>query len=294
MAYAAKVLFAVVLEIVLWCNNLDCPIVRNDNISHIDPRCILFPRNRYHTAFASRCRQSGLRMSLKTSHKLAKIVCGIILIILSGDIETNPGPRNRYPCTLCQKRGRCSQKAIKCSRCEKRPHLHCSDLTPKQYNKLDKCKWFCHRCLLHELPFTSCNHLNFLSNCNVTAGNLNDSTAVANSSLTRPVGSTCKQDSLHNSSKIVFKVFSANVRSLLPLIDEISLLIKTQKPTIITLSETWLDLSVPDDIVNIEGYTLLRADRNRHGGGLLTYISRDLQGSCMRNFYTIRLSFIRS
>ena len=161
----------------------------------------------------------------------------------------------------------------------KEGHLHCSNLTPKQYNKLDKREWFCHRCLLHELPFTSCNDLNFLSNSTETAGNLNDSTAVANSSLTRPVGSSCKLDSLPNSSKIVFKVFSANVRSLLPSIDEISLLIKTQKPTIITLCETWLDPSIPDDIVNNKGYTLHRADRNHHGGGLLTYISRGLQCS---------------
>ena len=67
------------------------------------------------------------------------------------------------------------------------------------------------------------------------------------------------------------------MRSLLPAIDEINLIIKSHKPSIVTLCETWLDPSIPNEIINIPGYTIHRKDRNRHGGGLLTYVSDDLQ-----------------
>ena len=49
-----------------------------------------------------------------------------ILIILAGDIETNPGPRSR--CSLCKKYCKVSDKVIKCTDCEKRFHAKCSNL----------------------------------------------------------------------------------------------------------------------------------------------------------------------
>ena len=39
------------------------------------------------------------------------------------------------------------------------------------------------------------------------------------------------------------------------------------------MSETWLDPSVQDSEVDIEGYSLIRKDRNRKGGDVCMYIS---------------------
>ena len=42
------------------------------------------------------------------------------------------------------------------------------------------------------------------------------------------------------------------------------------------MSETKLDDSVFDAEINIEGYTLIRSDRNRHGGGVACYVKQHL------------------
>ena len=48
-----------------------------------------------------------------------------ILIILAGDIETNPSPRSQ--CSLCKKYCKVSDKVIECTDCEKRFHAKCSN-----------------------------------------------------------------------------------------------------------------------------------------------------------------------
>ena len=50
---------------------------------------------------------------------------------------------------------------------------------------------------------------------------------------------------------------------------------------ILALSETWLDSSVVDGEVYIPGYTLLRFDRNRSGGGVAMYCAEYLPSSVL-------------
>jgi hypothetical protein len=45
---------------------------------------------------------------------------------------------------------------------------------------------------------------------------------------------------------------------------------------VLTISETWLDNSIANDNLNIDGYDLLRNDRNRQGGGVAVYIRNDI------------------
>lgn len=68
----------------------------------------------------------------------------------------------------------------------------------------------------------------------------------------------------------------ANVRSLLPKISEISLFLHRTKTAIFAVSETWLDETVTDGEINIDGYNVLRQDRNRHGGGVCIFIKNSL------------------
>ena len=58
-----------------------------------------------------------------------------ILIILAGDIETNPGPRSR--CSLCKKYCKVSDKVIECTDCEKRLHAKCSNLGADDLLKIE-------------------------------------------------------------------------------------------------------------------------------------------------------------
>ena len=42
------------------------------------------------------------------------------------------------------------------------------------------------------------------------------------------------------------------------------------------MNETKLDKTIPDIQVDIEGYDILRRDRNRNGGGVALYIRQSL------------------
>ena len=69
-----------------------------------------------------------------------------------------------------------------------------------------------------------------------------------------------------------FKIAFVNIVSLPKYLDELRLRMQSQNLDILALSETRLDNTFTDSAVSIEGYTLLRRDRCRSGGGVAMYI----------------------
>ncbi len=69
-----------------------------------------------------------------------------------------------------------------------------------------------------------------------------------------------------------FKMAMLNIASLPKHLDEISLILHDKKIDILALNETRLDFSISDELVSVEGYDLIRADRNRNGGGVCMYV----------------------
>jgi len=67
-----------------------------------------------------------------------------------------------------------------------------------------------------------------------------------------------------------------NARSLLPKMDELRVLVDTQQPHIVSIVETWLSSEISDNEIFLQGYQVLRLDRNRHGGGILMFIHESL------------------
>ena len=67
-----------------------------------------------------------------------------------------------------------------------------------------------------------------------------------------------------------------NVNSLLTKIDELRDVVGHTKPAILGITESKLDSPVSDQEVNISGYSILRSDRNRYGGGVACYVRADL------------------
>ena len=61
-----------------------------------------------------------------------------------------------------------------------------------------------------------------------------------------------------------------------------ALLPRSQGP-VIEITESKLDKTVLDDKINIDGYELVRSDRNRHGGGVC-YIRNDISFSVRGDF----------
>ena len=70
-----------------------------------------------------------------------------------------------------------------------------------------------------------------------------------------------------------------NINSLLSKIDELREIAKKTRATVIGITESKLDGEI-----NIDGYELVRSDRNRHGGGVACYIRNDISFSVRGNF----------
>lgn len=80
----------------------------------------------------------------------------------------------------------------------------------------------------------------------------------------------------HTLSNSEFALVSFNIRSILPKIDSLELLIQESKPDLVNINETWLNSAIPDHSIPIEGYDIIRYDRknNQRGGGLASYIKQ--------------------
>ena len=161
---------------------------------------------------------------------------------MSGDtgIAINPGPRT--DCISCDKLIRWNQNFLTCSNCSLKIHSKCN-------NHIVGPLFICNLCLFDYLPF-----------------NLNKDPMDTLLSNTFP-------HSLSNSN--VYDCFGkkgmhfihANARSLFNKISEFRLISKKSNAAIIAISETWLDDSHTDSSVSLEGYSIIRRDRDGHGGG---------------------------
>ena len=67
-----------------------------------------------------------------------------------------------------------------------------------------------------------------------------------------------------------------NINSLLLKVDKLKCITNKTTATIIGITEQKLDHTVPDLDANLPGYDILRCDRNRSGGGVASYIRKNL------------------
>ena len=70
-----------------------------------------------------------------------------------------------------------------------------------------------------------------------------------------------------------------NVRSLLPTFDNLLSLVHVHNPHIICIVESWLSPEVSDTEICVPHFQLFHFDRNRHGGGVLIYVSEEFSVS---------------
>ena len=69
------------------------------------------------------------------------------------------------------------------------------------------------------------------------------------------------------------KFFLSNVRAITNKIDELDVVLKTNDVDLAGITETWLNLNVPESCVHIQGYNLVRNDRvEKRGGGVCVFI----------------------
>ena len=73
-------------------------------------------------------------------------------------------------------------------------------------------------------------------------------------------------------------LFLSNTRSLINKIEDLEVVINENNADIVCITETWLTGSIPDSVVEIKGFALVRKDRqgDRRGGGVCPYIKSSI------------------
>lgn len=73
-----------------------------------------------------------------------------IMLIMCGDIESNPGPNvnNIYPCGICDLKVSWLDKGVACDNCGIWFHCSCISMKSSQYSQLNSTSehWYCFRC----------------------------------------------------------------------------------------------------------------------------------------------------
>ena len=72
------------------------------------------------------------------------------LLLLSGDISSNPGPNRKFPCGVCEKPVKRNQRGVCCDQCNTWIHTRCCSMSSGTYEELanTSCIWICPTCEL--------------------------------------------------------------------------------------------------------------------------------------------------
>ena len=174
----------------------------------------------------------------------------------------------RFPCIVCEKACTKKQRALQCDQCDLWSHAKCTHVSVDEYNRLSASEdeWFCSACCLPGFMDS------FFSSTD---------TSSVNSSL----DSTDSQvDEISNFKTKVLSYYKynlsiahININSIWNKIDEVKLLLNEGLVDILAISETKLDSTYNNYLLQHPHYRMLRRDRKKGGGGLLVYIRNRLK-----------------
>lgn len=190
------------------------------------------------------------RRRRKQNYRVCKLILYLILILLlSGDLEINPGPKIKYPCGVCAKSVRNNQDSIQCDQCDDWTHRTCLKMSKETFQKYvedEESKFSCPSC---------------------------------DDSEDADENNECFVEELvkfrkENLQKLAIAYLNINsIKSKYIMATEI---IYQKLVDIFVLAETKIDESFSDAQFSVEGYQLYRKDRTIAGGGLLAYVSKEI------------------
>ena len=198
-------------------------------------------------------------------------------LLVSGDVQTNPGPV-KNPCSVCGKSASVNHRKLICSGCKLQCHIgpKCGNISQHQYTQFQSQVsyiWHCPKCL-HQGDLnifqTQEHHVQHFEEID---DSLIDLAPDMFEELRNSLGSKGRG----------IRIAHLNVRGLLSKFNEIILLIKESNMDILMITESHLDRTVPDEQIAIDGFGLKRCDRNKHGGGVLVYFNNSLDITPFQN-----------
>ena len=213
-----------------------------------------------------------------------------ILLLLSGQVEANPGPYTpKYPCMVCLRAVKWGQRALACDSCDKWCHLSCMAMASSEYNHLANTSttWICSSCNSpnHSRIFDSItavsNSFESLS-LEQTSDSFHSLTVCSpSSSIGSPKATSSPSKPKREPAKPVKQslrtvVHVINFQSIKNKVQEAQVLIESAEPDIIIGTETWLNPSIYSSEVLPNNYAVFRRDRADSHGGVLIAVKDDL------------------
>ena len=206
----------------------------------------------------------------------------LLTLLLSGQIETNPGPQgandstvHSFPCGVCTEECGWSRASICCDQCEVWFHQDCMGLGDSTLSRLDgsKVSWFCNKC-------DSPNYSLIMFNTGLSVSNRYDTLATDTSDPQTPASPTSPGLPLASSSPVPkpkttrqapiqkpLRAIIVNCQSVKNKKAQLHALINGSAPDIVFGTESWLTPDISNSEIFPENYTVYRKDRpDGHGG----------------------------
>ena len=263
------------------------------NGGHIKDRYLLYSSPRWNI-FNNR----------STAYSLTRLSVSMVLL-LSGDIQLNPGPRMaRFPCGLCGKNVNSNHKAMECEDCEVWYHTRCvgmKDILYQVHKQHNSYSWICCQCGLRNFSSSmfdiadvdTSNSFEPLFNLlDVNYGNEESFNPNSTEQLGSPLHSSSpknrkrgqspkrlnKKSSKKKPTGNILKILNINFQSIRNKVTQFQALMETEKPDIVIGTETWLQDSTYSSELLPSSYQIFRHDRpsDTTGGGVLIALRSDL------------------
>ena len=174
----------------------------------------------------------------------------------------------KYPCIICKSAVKVNQDAVLCVTCNQWCHVKCN--VPREIHESNR-DWVCTKCYFNVLPYS---HSDVITDSDHNAYDLGD--------LSQNPSTQCVHPPLPASSTSMnlngngLKLAHLNVRSLRNKIDLVRYLLFQNPFDIFAISESWLDCTISNTDMGIDGYIIERKDRNLMGGGIACYVRSNL------------------
>lgn len=240
---------------------------------------------------------SAVKTSSSSELQLNKsLLVKCLLLLLSGDVDSNPGPRPpKYPCGICNRAVTKSCKAIVCDRsnCGVWIHNRCSGITNSRYEEYmenSKLSFICPNCnmptYLQNMSsdiFSTSNRFHALSTLDSSSEEEDELPSINSPSLFRPAPfstSSPKGDDRTKLKEIAknLNVMSVNCNSMQSLGKraELQALIEDHQPHVILGQESKLGPEHLTSEIFPSSYTTFRKDRKTGGGGVFILLRNDI------------------